>query len=109
MTHEDQVFITTMVVIVIDPTRKMVALSVISWLTSVVAKLNAIAKVHKYKRFHEEHHFTLMTMEVHGEPRCDMDCFIRECVCLFHNKQSKGHLSLFFCNQFFTQCVSIVL
>jgi hypothetical protein len=44
-----------------------------------------------------------------ANPRCDMDCFVRECVCLFHNKQSKGHLSLFFGIQFFRQRVSFAL
>jgi hypothetical protein len=39
----------------------------------------------------------------------DMDCFIRECACLFHDRRSRGHLSLPFCIQFFKQCVSIVL
>jgi hypothetical protein len=28
----------------------------------------------------------LMAMEVHNAPGCDMDCFIRECVCLFHDR-----------------------
>jgi hypothetical protein len=64
-----------------------------------------------------------MTIEVHGAPMCDMDHFIRECGHLFHNRcdmdnfirkcvhffhdrQSKYHLSLSFCIQFFS--VSIV-
>jgi hypothetical protein len=50
-----------------------------------------------------------MAMEVHGASRCDMDCFIKECVHLFHNKQLKSHLSLFFCIQFFNQLVNIVI
>jgi hypothetical protein len=83
--------------VVIDSTREMDALSVINQLTSVVAILNAIVKIHKYRRFHEGHHFILMAMEVHGKLGCDMDCFIRECVHFFHNKQSRGHLSLYFC------------
>ncbi len=41
--------------------------------------------------------FILMAKEVHGAPGHDMDCFIKECIHIFHNKQSKGHLSLFFC------------
>jgi hypothetical protein len=53
---------------------------------------------------HEGHHFILMAMEVHNAPRC----FIRECVCLFHNRQSKGHLSLYFSIQFFKQCINII-
>jgi len=38
----------------------------------------------------------------------DMDRFIKECACLFHDKQSKNHLSLSFCIQFFKQHVNIV-
>jgi hypothetical protein len=48
-----------------------------------------------------------MAMEVHGTPRRDMDCFIKKCVRLFHYRQLKSHLSLFFCIQFFKQHVSI--
>jgi hypothetical protein len=48
-------------------------------------------------------------MEVHGAPGCDMDHFIKECGCFFHNKKLKDHLSLSFCIQFFRQCVSIAL
>jgi len=48
-------------------------------------------------------------MEVHNAIECDMDRFIKECARLFHNKQLRGHLSLFFCIHFFKQCVSIVL
>jgi hypothetical protein len=47
-------------------------------------------------------------MEVHNAHGRDMDCFIRECVHLFHNKQLRGYLS-FFCIQFFRQHVSIIL
>jgi hypothetical protein len=50
-----------------------------------------------------------MAMEVHGAPRCDMDSFIMECVRLFHNRRSGGHLSLSLCIQFFKQCVNIAL
>ncbi len=49
-----------------------------------------------------------MAMEVHGAPEHDMDCFIREYAHLFHDRQSRGHLSLSFCIQFFKQCVNIV-
>jgi hypothetical protein len=49
-----------------------------------------------------------MAMEVHNAHERDMDCFIRECVHLFHNKQLRGYLS-FFCIQFFRQHVSIIL
>jgi hypothetical protein len=50
-----------------------------------------------------------MAMEVHNAPGHDMDHFIRECAHLFHDRRSKGHLSLSFCIQFFRQCVSIAL
>jgi len=93
MICEDQVFIAT--VVVIDSTRKIVALGVISQSTNIVAKLNAIAKIHKYRRFHEGHHFILMAMEVHGKLGCDMGCFIRECVRLFKDRQLGGHLFYF--------------
>jgi hypothetical protein len=64
-------------VVVIDSTHEMVALSVINQPIGVVVELNTIAKIHKYKRFHEGHHFILMVMEVHGAPMHDMDHFIR--------------------------------
>jgi hypothetical protein len=48
-------------------------------------------------------------MEVHGAPRCDMDCFIKEFVRLFHDRQSRGHLSLSFCIQFFMEHSNITL
>ncbi len=46
-------------------------------------------------------------MEVGNTPKHDMDHFIRECACLFHNRQSKDHLSLSFCIQFFKKLVNI--
>ncbi len=61
------------------------------------------------KRFHEGYHFISMVMEVHGAPRCDMDRFIRECARLFHDRQSKSHLSLSFYIQLLRQCINIVL
>jgi hypothetical protein len=60
--------------------------------TGATAILNAIVKIRKYKRFHEGHHFILMAMEVHDTPRHDMNHFIKECVHLFHNRYSRGHL-----------------
>jgi hypothetical protein len=84
-----------------EPTWEMVAMSVISQLTSVVVQLSAIVKIHKYKEIHEGHHFISMAMEVHDAPKRDMDHFVGECVHLFHNKQSINHLSLSFCIQFF--------
>jgi len=73
-------------VVVTDPMQEMVALNVISQPTSVVLELNTIAKIHKYKRLHEGHCFILMAMEVHNKLGHDMDHFIKECACLFHNK-----------------------
>jgi len=59
-------------------------------------KLNVIVKIRKYRGLHEGHQFIPMAMEVHGAPRCDMDCFIKECACLFHDRQSRGHLFIYF-------------
>jgi hypothetical protein len=77
-----------------------VILNVISRPANAVAKFNAITKIRKYRGLHERHHFILMAMEVHGALKLDMDRFIREGACLFHGRQSEGHLS-FFCIQFF--------
>jgi hypothetical protein len=71
---------------IIDLTRKIVVLNVITQSTSAVVKFNTIAKIYKYKGFHERHHFISMAMEVHNALGRDMDHFIKECVCLFHNK-----------------------
>jgi hypothetical protein len=79
----------------------MVTTSVISWPINVVAKFNTILKILKYIGFHEGCHFILMAMEVHDALRCDMDYFIKECGCLFHDKQSWDHLSLSFYIQIF--------
>ncbi len=92
---------------VTDPTQEMVASNVISQPTIAIAKPRTIIKIHKYRGFHEGHHFIPMAMEVHGAPEHDMDCFIRECSNLFHHRQSGGHLSLSFCIQFFKQLVNI--
>jgi hypothetical protein len=46
-------------------------------------KFSAITKIHNYKRLHEGHHFIPMAMEVHNTPRH----FIKECVCLFHDRR----------------------
>jgi hypothetical protein len=94
---------------VTNPTWDTMALSVINRLTSAIAKLNTILKIRKYRRLQKGHHFIPMAMEVHNATRRDMDHFIKECVHLFHNRQSKGHLSLSFRIQFFKQHVSIVL
>jgi len=52
----------------------------------VAMELSTIVKIRKYKRFHEKHHFILITMEVHGTPECDMDRSIKECARLFHDR-----------------------
>jgi hypothetical protein len=81
-------------VIVIDLTWEMVAMSVISRLIGATTKFSAIAKIHKYRRLHEGHHFIPTAMEVHGALEHDMDHFIEECACFFfHNRRSKSHLS----------------
>jgi len=82
-------------------------MNAISQSIGVIAEVSAIAKIRKYKRLLEGHHFILMAMEVHSAPERDMDCFIRECDCLFHDRQLGGHLSLSFCVQFFKQHVNI--
>jgi len=52
----------------------------------VGAKLSAITKIRKYKRFHEGHQFISMAMEVHDTPRHDMNHLIRECVRIFYDR-----------------------
>jgi hypothetical protein len=89
--------------------QETMVLNIISRLTNAIVKLNIIAKIHKYRGHHEGYHFIPMAMEVHGEPRCDINHFIRECARLIHNRRSKGHLSLSFYIQFFRQCVGIAL
>jgi hypothetical protein len=84
MIWKDQVFVID--VVVSDLMREMVALNVISRLIGVVVKLSAIAKICKYRRLHEGHHFISMAMEVHGAPELDMDCFIKECAHFFHDR-----------------------
>jgi hypothetical protein len=56
----------------------MVTSSVITWLTCVAIELNAIIKIHKYRRLREGHNFIPMAMEVHNTPKHDMDSFIRD-------------------------------
>jgi len=99
MIQEDQVFIVD--VLVIDLMQDIVVSNVINWLIGVVVELNTISKIHKYKRLHEGHHFIPMAMDVHGTCVRDMDHFIKDCVHFFHDRQSRGHLSLSFCIQFF--------
>jgi len=84
MIYEDQVFVTN--VVVIDLTWDMVVANVISRQATVVTKLGAITKIHKYIGLHEGHNFISMAMEVHKTLGCDLDRFIRECVYFFHNR-----------------------
>ncbi len=93
--------------VIIDLMREVTTLNVINRSTSVIVELSVIVKIHKYRRLHEGHHFILITMEVHNTFEHDMDHFIKECAYVFHDRRSRGHLSLFFCNQFFKQCVNI--
>jgi hypothetical protein len=44
-------------VVATNLTQEMVVSSVISWLIGAVMKLGAIAKIRKYRMFHEGHHF----------------------------------------------------
>ncbi len=72
--------------VVINSTWEIMASSVISRPIGAIAKLNTIMKVRKYRGLHEGHHFISMGMEVHGALERDMDHFIRECACLFHDR-----------------------
>jgi hypothetical protein len=83
------------------------ARSVISRSIGVIAELNTIIKIHKYKGLYEKHHFIRMAMEVRGAPRCDMDCFFRECVHFLHIGNQKAIYPLFFCINFLRQHVNI--
>jgi hypothetical protein len=85
MTREDHVFIAN--VVVIDPMWETMASSVITRPIGVVANFNDVAKIHKYRGFHEEHHFLPMAMEVHSALGCDMDRFMKECTYLIHDRQ----------------------
>jgi hypothetical protein len=82
--------------------------NVINQLACTIAEPNTIVKIFKYRGLHEGHHFIPMAMEVHSAPRCDMDRFIKECVCFFHDRKTKGHLSLFFLHSIFRQHVNII-
>jgi hypothetical protein len=69
MTQEDQIFVAN--VVVIDLTQETMVLSVINQLVDATMKLIGIVRIHKYRRFHEGHHFIPMAMEVHGAFRHD--------------------------------------
>ncbi len=94
---------------VINPTWETMASNVISQPTNAITKLSTIVKTHKYRGLRKGHHFILMAMEVHDTPKHDIYYFIKEYVCLFHDRWLQSYLSMFFCIQFFKQCVSIVL
>jgi len=57
--------------------RETVASNVNSRLIVGTMQLNAIAKIRKYKGFHDGYCFISMAMEVHCTPGRDMDHFIR--------------------------------
>jgi hypothetical protein len=59
------------------------AINVIGQLTNALAKVSVIAKIHKYRGFHEGHHFILMAMKIHNTLGHDMDHFIKELFILF--------------------------
>jgi hypothetical protein len=99
MNRKDQVFVVD--VVVINPMREMMALSVISQPIGAVVEFSAIAKFHKFRRLHETHCFIPMAMEVHGIPRHDMDHFIKECARLFHDRQLRGHFIFVFLHLIF--------
>jgi hypothetical protein len=95
-------------VVIIDPTWKIMFLNVISWLSSATLELSAVAKIRKYRKLQEGHYFILMAMEVHVVLGHDMDCSIRKCVCLSHNKRLKGHCSLFFTFNFSSSMLKLL-
>jgi hypothetical protein len=73
-------------VMVTNLTWDTIISNVISQPIGVIAKFNAIIKIHKYGKLQKGHHFIPMTMEMHDTLGCDMDCFIRQCAHLFHNR-----------------------
>jgi hypothetical protein len=60
--------------------------NVITQLGCVVAKLNTLVKIRKYRGLYEGHHFILMALEVHDALEHDMHRFIKEFACFFHNR-----------------------
>jgi len=98
MIWENQIFIVD--VMITNLTWETMASSVISRPTCATIEFKVITKIHKYRGLYEGHHFILMAVEVHGTPRCDMDRFIRECVRLFHHRQSKIIYPCFFAFNF---------
>jgi hypothetical protein len=106
MIQKDQVFVAN--VVVTNLMWETMVSNAINWVASVITKLNAIAKIYKNKMLKEGHHFISMAMEMHDAPKRDMDCFIKECACLLHDR-SKNHLSLSFYIQFFKHRVNNII
>jgi hypothetical protein len=98
MIRDDQVFVVN--VMVTNLTWNMMVMCVINWLTNATTKINAFVNIHKYRGLHEGHHFISMSMEVHNTFKHDMDHFIKERARLFHDRKSRGHLSLSFAFSF---------
>jgi hypothetical protein len=94
---------------VTDPRWEIVASNVINQPSSVDMELSAVIKIHKYRRLHEGHHFIPLALKVDNTPMRDMDHFIREFACIFHNGRLGSHLSLSFNIQFFKQDVNVAL
>jgi len=90
--------------VIIDSTWESVALSVISQLTSVIVKFNAIAKICKYRMFHEGHHFISMAMDVHDAPEHDMDHFIRNVLVFSMIEIGKSFILVFLHSIFQASC-----
>jgi len=84
MTQKGQIFVVN--VMTIDSTSRTMVLSVITQLVGAIMKLSVIVKIHKYKGLYEGHHFIPMAIEVHDTPRRDINHFIKECACLFHDR-----------------------
>jgi len=93
MTCEDQVFVAN--VMAIDLTWEIVATIVIIQPKGAIAKLNAIAKICKYRGFHDKLEPFYFDGNG-GAPKCDIDRFIRECAHLFHDRRLRSHLSFSF-------------
>jgi hypothetical protein len=72
--------------VVTNPMWETMATSVNSQPIGLAMELNATNKICKYRKFHEEHHFIPMAMEVHNPSGHDKDHFIMECVYIFHNR-----------------------
>jgi len=102
MIWEDQFFVVN--VLIIDPTWEMVALNVINRLIGVVVELSAIVNICNYRGLHEGHHFISMAMDVHDTPEHDMDCFIKECARLFHDKYHEVIYPFFLHSSFQATC-----